>query len=121
MILFAIISILTSFTTASRQSRCISGRYYFNPSRISLNETNDIFKYDYQIDYGSQNFQPFRGGAFLHLTKDKKGHAAAQGIRISTTQFVQYAKISVKMSAIPYAGAITTFITMSKSKDEIDW
>ena len=55
------------------------------------------------------------------LSLSRESNAIASGTRLSTTRYIRYAKISVKMSAIPHPGAITTFITMSDRKDEIDW
>jgi beta-glucanase (GH16 family) len=45
----------------------------------------------------------------------------ASGIRLSSTRFILYGRITAKIRAIPYPSAITTLITMSQRKDEIDW
>ena len=59
------------------------------------------------------------GGVTLSLTKND--NATATGTRISSSRYMLYGRITARIKAVPYAGAITTFITMSESKDEIDW
>jgi beta-glucanase (GH16 family) len=40
---------------------------------------------------------------------------------MSSTRYIKYGKISAKLAAIPVPGVVTTFITMSPTKDEIDF
>ncbi len=60
-------------------------------------------------------------GVSLELIKNGVNGQPATGARLSTTRYLLYGRISVKMTAIPVPGAVSTFITMSQRKDEIDW
>ncbi|CAG8575857.1 6640_t:CDS:2, partial [Ambispora gerdemannii] len=45
----------------------------------------------------------------------------SKGTRISTTQYVQYGRITARLKTSRTQGIVTAFITMSNVKDEIDW
>jgi beta-glucanase (GH16 family) len=106
--------ILSLFVSKSLQYQlCISGRYNFN--------TTGTYSSNWIIDYGHQNFFPLRnGGAYLSLNNPRKLNTPGSGIRISSKTDVLYAKMTVRARPIAIPGAVTTFITMSDSKDEID-
>ena len=55
----------------------------------------------------------------MSLVKQPSGPAS--GVRLSSTRFILYGRITAKIRAIPVPGTITTLITMSQRKDEIDW
>jgi beta-glucanase (GH16 family) len=113
MLLYLIVSISLLISNSLQHHSCISGRYPFN--------TTGTLKSNWIIDYGNKNFFPLRnGGAYLSLSKPKTLNTPGQGIRISSKNNILYAKISVKARPIPIPGAVTTFITMSDEKDEID-
>lgn len=76
--------------------------------------------YDMTIDYGSLNVKQNGQGITTTLVGNEKTKMGA-GTRLSTTRYMMYAKITAKMRAIPVPGVITTFITMSARKDEIDF
>ncbi|EPQ28787.1 uncharacterized protein PFL1_03590 [Pseudozyma flocculosa PF-1] len=57
-------------------------------------------------------------GVSLRLTKDGP---AAGGTRLSTTRYWYYGKATVVMRHQAAAGVVATFISMSNSKDEVDW
>ena len=60
------------------------------------------------------------GGGELVLTLTQNGPTAA-GTRISSTREVLYANMVARMRTSKFAGVVSTFITMSGVKDEIDW
>ena len=92
---------------------CISGRYYFNTTGKPIS--------NWIIDYGHQNFIPLKnGGAYLTLTNPRQLNTPGHGIRISSKTEILHAKITVRARPISIPGAVTTFITMSDEKDEID-
>jgi len=43
------------------------------------------------------------------------------GIRISSTSYLMYGKFTARLKAGPVGGMVTSFISMSDEKDEIDW
>ncbi len=106
--------ILSLFVKESLQYQlCISGRYPFN--------TTGTYNSNWIIDYGHQNFFPLRnGGAYIALSNPRQPDIPGSGIRISSKTEVLYAKMTVRARPISIPGAVTTFITMSDSKDEID-
>ena len=101
------------FSTSLQYQLCISGRYYFNTTGTSNS--------NWVIDYGHQNFIPLRnGGAYLTLSKPPNLNTHGQGIRISSKTEILHAKLTVRARPIAVTGSVTTFITMSDEKDEID-
>lgn len=112
MLLYLII--LSLFVSKSYQYQlCISGRYHFNTTGSSTS--------NWVIDYGHQNFIHLRnGGAYLALSKPLTPNTHGQGIRISSKTSILHAKLTVRARPIAIPGAVTTFITMSDEKDEID-
>ncbi|OAJ37148.1 hypothetical protein BDEG_21211 [Batrachochytrium dendrobatidis JEL423] len=113
---------------ANVTGNCISGRINFDPRRTYANlhpgttiPDLNVATYDALIDYGSAAvvFNP-TGGVSLQLKKNPAG-TAADGVRLSTTRYVQYAKITARFTALSVPGTVTTFITMSDRHDEIDW
>jgi beta-glucanase (GH16 family) len=83
-------------------------------------EQLDVSTYDLTIDYGSLSVQQKNGGG-INMNLIKTAAGSGIGGRISTTRYIQYAKITARMSAVDTPGVVTTFITMSPRKDEIDW
>lgn len=99
----------------------------------------DLSRTDLTVDYGYANvIQRPGGGVDLKLTRQQQG--AAQGgkhseklfhvalvytfiatalVRISTTRYMHYGRVTARMRAIGEPGVITTFITMSDVKDEV--
>jgi hypothetical protein len=74
---------------------------------------------DFNIDYGYLNAQ-FRpeGGIVLSVTPNSGG--TGQGVRLSSTRYVQYGKFTARIAASNVPGIVTTMITMSNNHDEID-
>jgi beta-glucanase (GH16 family) len=104
---------------------CKSGRYDF--SKIAYQGTvPDPSLYDFVVDYGvisgpKSNLEVTKGRAKLSLVKNVTSpRSIAQGIRLTHTRIVKYAKITARIKAIRVPGAVTTFITMSPRGDEID-
>lgn len=104
---------------------CVTGNITFDPRRMYAlggePENLDPAYYDFSIDYGYQNVKPNPNGNGIQVNLVKSASNKGLGARLSSTRFFQYAKLTARMSAIPYAGAITTFITFSPRKDEIDF
>ncbi|KAL2916883.1 putative glycosidase CRH2 [Polyrhizophydium stewartii] len=106
---------------------CVTGRITFDRLRTYSNVLPgstpklNVSTYDMIIDYASKNVEfPSTGGASLALIKDPSGKAAT-GTRVSTTRYILYGKVTARFSALSLPGAVTTFISMSDRKDEIDW
>lgn len=102
---------------------CKSGRYNFAQDRVSIlhPEPTDPELYDFNIDYGSLNAEFLEnGGINLYVTKQGDGQVG-EGIRLSTTRFIKYGKITARIAAVGVPGIVTAFITMSPRKDEIDF
>ncbi|KAH6567101.1 hypothetical protein BASA50_011271 [Batrachochytrium salamandrivorans] len=126
--------LLSTFSTrvnaqANVTGNCITGRITFDRLRTYSNFHPDttlpqlnVSTYDATVDYGANTVSfPSTGGVNLQLIKSSTGGAAAAGARLSTTRYILYAKITARMHALTLPGAVTTFITMSDRKDEIDW
>lgn len=111
--LLYLIFLSTFIQAAVSYQLCISGRYYFNTTGTSSS--------NWVIDYGASNFFPLRnGGAYLALSNPRTSNTPGPGIRISSKTDILYAKMTVRARPIAVPGAVTTFITMSDVKDEID-
>jgi hypothetical protein len=82
----------------SAYSQCVS-------KRISYGVNQDAIR----VDYAPENVKWTPQGLTLNLVKGSDG-----GIRckISTVDYYQYAKITVKMTALDQPGAITVFIQL---------
>jgi beta-glucanase (GH16 family) len=110
-----------------RTGNCLSGRYQFDKNRAIfvnyagefLGKQVDESRYDFTIDYGVDNAVFENGGVELSLSRNPSG--LANGIRLSTTRYIQYANITAQMSAIGQPGVVTSFITMAENHDEIDF
>ena len=110
--------------TKANDANCVSGRYNFNSNRVAITPTNpvDPNEFDFTVDYGTPNvkFDSSSSGVYLALVQGQNGQPDT-GARLSTTRFIQYARMTVAFKAVPKTGVVTTFITMSEEKDEIDW
>ncbi|PWN51480.1 concanavalin A-like lectin/glucanase [Violaceomyces palustris] len=62
--------------------------------------------------------RPTTGGVRLALTRTGQ---AQQGTRLSTTRFWYYGRATAVMKHDSHAGVVHTFISMSNTRDEIDW
>ena len=122
----SIVLAAAAFITVRVSAQCVTGRYYFDQERIynpgkyiSAPPVPDIdtSKYDFTVDYGDIKYND--NLAQLNLVKN--GDSVANGARISMTHYIHYGKITVRMRAPADAGVISTFITMSDVKDEIDY
>eukprot|EP00842_Homolaphlyctis_polyrhiza_P006475 jgi/Hompol1/6829/HPOL_000297-RA len=129
---------------------CVTGRINFDPSRAFTLQpgvqgeaqrfTLDRSKYDFTIDYNPANLQFVPSGVELSFLPPKPnatgpGANLASGVRMSSTMYFKYAKISAKFTPIAEGGAVSTFITWSDAlgqasngggateevHDEIDW
>ncbi|KAI9203712.1 concanavalin A-like lectin/glucanase domain-containing protein [Polychytrium aggregatum] len=124
-----------STSASSSGANCITIRHNFNnTNRIaSVAAGNQIFPppgldytaYDWTIDYGMNNiFFGATGGVMIKLNSTKAlsgGDMLYPGGRMSTTRQMLYGRFSAKIKCSAVAGVLTTFITMSQVKDEIDW
>ncbi|KAI8915808.1 concanavalin A-like lectin/glucanase domain-containing protein [Gorgonomyces haynaldii] len=118
------ISLFLSSVLAQSNGNCVSQTINFDPLRMyALGVTEkpqlDVSTYDMTIDYGAQNANFSSNGVELKLTRGPTGTGI--GVGLSTTRYFMHGRFTVTMRAIANAGAVSTFITMSDVKDEIDW
>jgi beta-glucanase (GH16 family) len=81
----------------------------------------DVSRYDVTVDYGSVNVKatnPY--GTDITLAKASNSKFG-DGARISTTRYILYGRLTARIKTSTVPGLVTTFITMSDRKDEIDW
>ncbi|KAI8805191.1 concanavalin A-like lectin/glucanase domain-containing protein [Cladochytrium replicatum] len=57
--------------------------------------------------------------ANANLANDKRD--AGTGVRLSSTSYLPYGKVTARLRASSAGGAVTAFITMADDRDEIDW
>ncbi|KAI0223888.1 putative glycosidase CRH2 [Massospora cicadina] len=95
---------------------CRSEEYTFHKSRILGNEDygkiGDFKSYDFKItgDYAIED-----GEVILKMSQPNSGAT------LQSTRYVDYGKITAVMKTSRGAGVISSFITMSDTKDEIDF
>ena len=94
--------------------------FHLTPPQTSLSMGLDVSLYDFTIDYGSINFNLRPDGMALSVRKSEDG-AHDLGIRVGTTRYILYGKITVRMLAAAIPGIVSSAITMSDIGDEIDW
>ena len=114
----------------AQNGNCVSQTFNFDSNRIyAASGPNDPYiasatypgLYDFTIDYGSQNAKAAPGGGMQTSVVQNRATNMGAGTRLSSSRFIKYGKITAKMRAVPVPGIVTTFITMSERKDEIDW
>ncbi|KAF7327414.1 Glycoside hydrolase family 16 protein [Mycena kentingensis (nom. inval.)] len=96
---------------------CKSSTYQFNEKNILTNASlydGDASKYDWVLD-GGEIATGDDGTVSLLLTEQNVG------VRLSSTRFVHFGKITTTLQTGKWNGVVTGFITMSNVKDEIDW
>ncbi|KAJ3122253.1 hypothetical protein HK098_002992, partial [Nowakowskiella sp. JEL0407] len=128
-LLLSLTTLAFSQPPAATTGNCVSGNYTFNSAKTFMvpvgQNASDLntnpAQYDFTVDYGTQNvrFDPVRKNMQLRLSKGTT--AQGDGVRVSTTRYVGYAKMTANIRAAPDRGAVTAFITMSAVKDEIDF
>lgn len=99
---------------------CKDAKYTFkDDSRFLSNITfyeGNATEHDWVVEGGNIFIaDPAAGELALTLT-EKNG-----GTKISSTRYVHYGTITARMKTGRWKGVVTAFITMSDSKDEIDW
>ncbi|RKP02922.1 hypothetical protein CXG81DRAFT_7035, partial [Caulochytrium protostelioides] len=115
----------------SLTNQCMTGKYKFSADRtytrsnaVDIYDPSiDVSGYDFAIDYSSSNVA-FDGDAMLLRLSPPPGDTTrGEGVRIAHTRPVLYGRYSAAITAPKAAlgGVVTTFITMSEEKDEIDW
>ncbi|KXN69149.1 glycoside hydrolase family 16 protein [Conidiobolus coronatus NRRL 28638] len=95
---------------------CKSGTFKFSdPSRVVKNTDykGNYNKNDWIIVGGEADYR--NGNIFL------KANKKITGTRIEATRYIQYGKITARMKTADSPGIVSSFITMSDVKDEIDW
>jgi hypothetical protein len=111
---------------------CVSGLINFNPARIIDNPFNaqniDPKLYDFSIDYSPINVLVSiyylilkLNGEGVQLSLIKTGQTTSLGVRLSSIRYMLYGRFSIRMKGPVVPGVVTTFITLSKRRDEIDW
>ncbi|KAI8913204.1 concanavalin A-like lectin/glucanase domain-containing protein [Gorgonomyces haynaldii] len=104
---------------------CVSGRLDFDPLRIANNATGTLTSidpsvYDFKVDYGTQFLRALpNSGIEVTLTKNAQG--TYDGAGLTSTRYILYGRLTGRMKGIAVPGIVNAFITMSESKDEIDW
>jgi len=106
-----------TITSCRPEPICEDASFTFNDtSRILSNVTlydGNATSHDWTLDKG--NIQVSNGALAMILTESNGG------TRLSSTRYVHYGTISAKIKTGRWAGVVTAFITMSDSKDEIDY
>ncbi|KAI9206973.1 concanavalin A-like lectin/glucanase domain-containing protein [Polychytrium aggregatum] len=130
VVLAAVGSAGVALAAANSPANCVSGRYYMNDTSVVYTNNNKTAsppfadappsKYAFTIDYNPENAQIGPNGLTITLNKPPPG-GIATGSRLSTSFHVLHARITTHMRCAAEQGLITTFITMSDSKDEIDY
>ncbi len=113
-ILAALLTLAVAQDTSSTGS-CLSGRYSFDPARMTstLTPFPNISTYDFTIDYGTSQVLNLNPGMGLTLTNSGTNGV---GVRVSTTRYMLYGRFSAAIRAPRVGGMVSTFITMSARK-----
>ncbi|KAJ3200331.1 hypothetical protein HK099_002723, partial [Clydaea vesicula] len=108
-----------------KAQKCISGVYDFGPSTWVINTeawNGDVNQADFTVDNDKMaNIELGQGNAKLWLRPSNSTTTPGFGVRVSSTSYLLYGTFSVKLLGGAPAGMVTTFISMSDVKDEIDW
>ncbi|KAK4058560.1 hypothetical protein OIO90_000004 [Microbotryomycetes sp. JL221] len=100
---------------------CSSMNYTFaDTSKIQMNLTEfngDASLYDWTLDHQDNTQTSIVQNNELVLLMTEQG----KGTRLSTTRTVLYGQIQASIKTTGAPGVVTALITMSGSKDEIDW
>jgi len=106
-------------TSCAPSPLCKSGTYTFDdPSRLvnaSLYEGNAT-AHDWTIDQGKVLYPTAQQPGLALLLTEANG-----GTRISSTRYIMYGQVTVRMKTSHYNGVVAAAILMSNIKDEIDW
>ena len=102
---------------ATLAGNCQTGRIYFDATRmVQLNGEKptpvDVSKYDFYIEYGTNQASVIGGALQLTLSKNPTG-GVAFGVRLSSTRYYPYAKISAMITVPVQKGVVSAFVTMS--------
>ncbi|KAI8893482.1 concanavalin A-like lectin/glucanase domain-containing protein [Globomyces pollinis-pini] len=120
----------TNAQTANVTGNCVSGVWKYNPNRVkhmngvavhTVDPSLDVSAWDWIVEYGSDNIKQNGDGFDMSLKKNKDANKAAEGVKLSTTRYILYGKITAKFASVGTPGVVNTFITMSDVEDEIDW
>ncbi|KAM0754695.1 concanavalin A-like lectin/glucanase [Meredithblackwellia eburnea MCA 4105] len=100
---------------------CQSSNYTFaDTSRIQLNTSawmGNASQYDFTLDHQDNTATSIVQDNQLVLILTEAGG----GTKVSTTRSVLYGNITASIKTVGVVGVVTAFITMSGTKDEIDW
>lgn len=117
--------------THAAPASCISGTFNFNSTDriwipkplVPFNRSVDVAPldtFDFILDYGPENTVFSPAGMSINIKKPPPGQIPLAA-RLSSNFYVLYGRLTARMKAIEQNGFVTTFITMSDEKDEIDW
>ncbi|KAJ3216762.1 hypothetical protein HK099_005748 [Clydaea vesicula] len=110
-----------------KSQKCKSGVYDFGPSTWIVNTeawNGDVNQADFTIDnYQNQteNIEIVQGATKMWLRPTSQTTVPGMGVRVSSTSYLNYGFFSVKLRGGSPPGMVTSFISMSDVKDEIDW
>jgi beta-glucanase (GH16 family) len=124
------------FAAPKDSGNCVSGKVDLDTSRIMENPDKsitaggqyktvptsvDVTKYDWVQLFGTVDNEG--GGLNLGMSKPEAGAVPFHsiGTTISSTRYVLYGRITAELSVVDIPGAVSTFITYSDIRDEIDW
>ncbi|KAI8915807.1 concanavalin A-like lectin/glucanase domain-containing protein [Gorgonomyces haynaldii] len=119
------LAFLLGQVAAQSQGNCVSQTINFDGLRtfaLAANDQNkrlDVSTYDITLDYGAQNVFFTNNGLEMFLARSPTGNGV--GARVSTTRDILYGRFTLTLKVPPVGGVVTTFITMSDVKDEIDY
>ncbi|KAJ1343694.1 hypothetical protein BSLG_001769 [Batrachochytrium salamandrivorans] len=112
---------------SSNTGNCLTGRITFDGTRmiplygstsVETRQAVDVSKYDMSLDTGFIEYLSTRG---IKMNLKRGPDGAGIITSLSTTRYSLYGRFTVRMKAPSTPGIVTTFITMSERKDEIDW
>ncbi|KAJ3045604.1 hypothetical protein HK097_001182 [Rhizophlyctis rosea] len=123
--------ILPALGQANVTGNCVTGRLNFDALRIFRSDPSvavppaapipsggTVANYDFSLNLGTIEFESNNTGR-IFVKREATGPAI--GTKVSSSRYVLYGSITARLRAVPQAGVVTTFITMSDRHDEIDW
>jgi len=102
-------------TSCAPNPICISNQYTFGDQNRLVDTAS--FNGDPATADWTTGGQPLYQNGNIILTLAK----GSGGTKISTTRYVYYGKMTARLRTSRGAGVVSSFITMSNVKDEIDW
>ena len=112
------ITTLIAVTRAADPS-CLSSKLSLSESRYKSSATADFLNYDLFAEYGGDKVAFASNGFTITMPRNDSGQSLSA--QVSSTRFILYGKLTVRMSANALPGLAAAFYTMSDQKDSINW